>query len=114
MLDKVLQISKSVDDEKVGVSFQMPKTLKKEIDNLCTKNGIKLTTFFNALAQTAIEEMNGKGDLQKIEGQRLADERVKHLNALIDGHGLDIENAIDVITERNRLIELFDLGGIYK
>lgn len=112
MLDKVLQMSKSVDDEKVGVSFQMPKSLKKAIDKLCEKNGIKLTTFFNSLSQVAIEELNGKGDLQKIEGHRLANERVKHLNLVIDGHGLDMDNAVDIITERNRLVELFDLGDI--
>lgn len=114
MIEKVLQMSKSVDDEKVGVSFQMPKGLKKAIDKLCEKNGIKLTTFFNSLSQVAIEESNGKGDLQKIEARRLADERVKHLNQLIDGHNLDMDNAVEVITERNRLIELFDLGGMYK
>ena len=56
MLDKVLQMSKSIDDEKAGVSFQMPKSLKIEIDQLCEINGIKLTTFFNSLAQVAIDE----------------------------------------------------------
>ena len=85
---------------------------KKAIDKLCEKNGIKLTTFFNSLSQVAIEESNGKGDLQKIEARRLADERVKHLNQLIDGHNLDMDNAVDIITERNRLVELFDLGDI--
>ena len=56
MIEKVLQMSKSVDDEKVGVSFQMPKSLKDKIDKLCEKNSIKLTTFFNSLAQVAIDE----------------------------------------------------------
>ncbi len=112
MLNKVLQMSKSIDDEKVGVSFQMPKSLKVEIDQLCERNGIKLTTFFNSLSQVAIEELNGKGDLQKIEGQRLAAERLRYLNAMIDGHDLDMDNAVDIITERNRLIELFDLEDI--
>jgi len=114
MLEKVLQISKSVDDEKVGVSFQMPKTLKKEIDNLCLSNGIKLTTFFNSLAQVAVDEINGRGSLIEIEGRRLADERVKHLTDLLDSGRFDGDDIVDIITERNRLIELFDLGGIYK
>jgi len=114
MLEKVLQMSKSIDDEKVGVSFQMPKSLKIEIDKLCEKNGIKLTTFFNSLSQVAIEELNGKGDLMRSEGQRLADARIKHINEGLEGQHYDADDIVQVLTERSRLIELFDLGGMYK
>ena len=114
MIDKVLQMSKSVDEEKVGVSFQMPKSLKKEIDEICIRNGIKLTTFFNSLAQVAIDEMNGKGELKMIEGRRLAKERVEHLNRLIEEDNVYSENIVEVFSERDRLVEIFDLQGIYK
>ena len=110
MLDEVLRISKSVDDEKVGISFQMPKSLKKEVDVFCSEHDIKLTTFFNSLTQVALDELKGKGDLKLIEARKLAKDRLDVLNSLIDEGAVDIDNAVQIHTERERLIELFGLG----
>jgi len=111
MLKKVLQISKSVDDEKVGVSFQMPKGLKMGIDKLCAKNGIKLTTFFNSLAQVALDELQGVQDMKQTEFKRLATEKIEILNERITRFNKDpdpdwvVEYTND-IAERDRLRQL--------
>ena len=112
MISEVLRISKSIDDEKVGVSFQMPKTLKNEVDAFCSENDIKLTTFFNSLTQVAIDEFKGKGDLKLIEAKRLAKERLDILNRMISEGDVDGDNVVQIVTERDRLIELFGFGGI--
>lgn len=104
MLEKVLKISKSLDDEKVGVSFQMPKGLKEEVDHLCDKNGIKLTTFFNSLAQVAIEESKGNYESREIMFQRLANQRIALLSELI----ANLESLPDYALDEKRLSEIQD------
>ena len=109
MVNKVLQKSKLMDEEKVGISFQMPKSLKKQIDKVCEDNDIKLTTFFNSLAQYAIDELQEKGDLIYLEGRRLASERVSHLKDYIESTNPDAEEYYRISSEIGRLTDIFDL-----
>ena len=109
MVGKVLQKSKIVDEEKVGVSFQMPKSLKQEVDKVCEEHGIKLTTFFNSLAQVAIDELKGKGDLVWLEGRRLASKEVANLEERIKFGPSDAEEYHRLVSEVSRLKEIYDL-----
>lgn len=64
MLSKAINIARGTSEEKVGVSFQMPKPLKESLDALCKKNDITLTSLFIALAQVAIDE-DKNGDISE-------------------------------------------------
>ena len=109
MVGKVLQKSKIVDEEKVGVSFQMPKSLKHEVDQICEEHGIKLTTFFNSLAQVAVDELKGKGDLVWLEGRRLASKEIANLEELIKMGPSDPEEYHRLVSEIGRLKDIYDL-----
>ena len=102
MINKVLKMSKSLDDEKVGVSFQMPKSLKNEVDKLCEENGIKLTTFFNSLAQVALDEHKE----QAVNYSSLRAELLQQKQFLKDFDGGDDDDMIEYYERQARMNEL--------
>lgn len=74
MIKQILEIAKFSDDEKIGVSFQMPKSLKSDLEQYCKEHNIKMTTFFNAMAQIVLSNDN-----YSLECQRLLQLRLEHI-----------------------------------
>ena len=105
MLRKVLSKAKTVEEEKVGVSFQIPKTLKKEFDILCAKHNVTITSMLQSLIEVAISEDKGEKDYFEIEALLNLNSKIVNLQNKINGyyyideHGnkeLDIDYAIEV------------------
>ena len=59
MLSSALGLAKGNDETKVGISVQIPKSLKEDFEELCKKNGVSMASMLQALVQIAVNEDKG-------------------------------------------------------
>lgn len=59
MLNSALGLAKGNDETKVGISVQIPKSLKEDFEELCKKNGVSMASMLQALVQIAVNEDKG-------------------------------------------------------
>jgi len=64
MLKSALDYAKGNEDEKVGLSVQLPKRLKEEFEILCKANSVSMASVMQGLIHVAIKE-NKEGSLCK-------------------------------------------------
>lgn len=56
MLSKAIRLAKGTEEPKIGLSVQVPKSLKVEFENICIKNGISMSSMLLSLIQVAVDE----------------------------------------------------------
>lgn len=59
MLSSALGLAKGNDETKVGISVQIPKSLKEDFEELCKKNSVSMASMLQALVQIAVNEDKG-------------------------------------------------------
>ena len=59
VLSSALGLAKGNDETKVGISVQIPKSLKEDFEELCKKNGVSMASMLQALVQIAVNEDKG-------------------------------------------------------
>jgi len=64
MLKSALDFARGNEDEKVGLSVQLPKRLKEEFETLCKANSVSMASVMQGLIHVAIKE-NKEGSLCK-------------------------------------------------
>ncbi|MDX4036094.1 hypothetical protein [Aliarcobacter skirrowii] len=56
MIKKAMDYAKNPVDEKVGISFQAPVSLKKEFERVCKEQNVSMTNLFLGLMKATIQE----------------------------------------------------------
>lgn len=56
MISSALSLAKGNKEKKVGISVQIPKSLKEDFEELCKKNGVSMGSMLQALVQVAVNE----------------------------------------------------------
>ena len=59
MLASALGLAKGNDETKIGISVQVPKTLKEDFEEICKTNNVSMASMMQALIQIAVEEAKG-------------------------------------------------------
>lgn len=56
MLSKAIKLAKGSEEPKVGLSVQVPKSLKDEFESICKENSVSMSSMLLSLIQVAVEE----------------------------------------------------------
>lgn len=56
MLRKAIELAKGNEEPKVGLSVQVPKSLKDEFENICKENNVSMSSMLLSLIQVAVDE----------------------------------------------------------
>lgn len=56
MLSKAIKLAKGTEEPKIGLSVQVPKSLKDEFENICKENNVSMSSMLLSLIQVAIDE----------------------------------------------------------
>ncbi len=58
MLSKAIKLAKGTEEPKIGLSVQVPKSLKDEFETICKENNVSMSSMLLSLIQVAIDESN--------------------------------------------------------
>lgn len=56
MLNKAIKLAKGSEEPKVGLSVQVPKSLKDEFESICKENNVSMSSMLLSLIHVAVEE----------------------------------------------------------
>lgn len=56
MLNKAIQLAKGNEEPKVGLSVQVPKSLKDDFENICKENNVSMSSMLLSLIQVVVNE----------------------------------------------------------
>ena len=91
MLSKAIKLAKGTEEPKIGLSVQVPKSLKDEFENICKDNNVSMSSMLLSLIQVAIEESKENNEPNTV---------------------LDISNTLlELKRKRTELIEEIDITG---
>lgn len=60
MLKKAIDLAKGNEEPKVGLSVQVPKSLKDDFENICKDNNVSMSSMLLSLIQVAVDEIKEK------------------------------------------------------
>lgn len=63
MLNKVIKLAKGTEEPKIGLSVQVPKSLKDDFENICKENNVSMSSMLLSLIQVAVDEIKEKENL---------------------------------------------------
>lgn len=56
MLEKAIKLAKGTEEPKIGLSVQVPKSLKDEFENICKENNVSMSSMLLSLIHVAVDE----------------------------------------------------------
>ncbi|MDD3855393.1 hypothetical protein [Sulfurimonas sp.] len=63
MLSKAIKLAKGTEEPKIGLSVQVPKSLKDDFENICKENNVSMSSMLLSLIQVAVDEIKEKENL---------------------------------------------------
>jgi len=60
ILDKAIELAKANDELKVGLSVQVPKSLKEDFENICKENDVSMSSILLSFIQILVNDNNIK------------------------------------------------------
>lgn len=63
MLNKAIKLAKGTEEPKIGLSVQVPKSLKDDFENICKENNVSMSSMLLSLIQVAVDEIKEKENL---------------------------------------------------
>lgn len=63
MLNRAIELAKGNEEVKVGLSVQVPKSLKEDFETICKENGVSMSSMLLSLIQVAVAEVQEKENL---------------------------------------------------
>ena len=115
MLNRAIELAKGNEEIKVGLSVQVPKSLKEDFETICKQNSVSMSSMLLSLIQVAVAEVEEK--------ENLIFEVNKELNRLISEKNMLLkiqsQNSDDIYEQKDGSVvfitqELDDLSSKIK
>lgn len=124
MLNKAIELAKGNEEPKVGLSVQVPKSLKDEFENICKENNVSMSSMLLSLIQVAVDEIDEKENVildinksllsiisEKEMLQKIYDQTGENELELTDGTVKYLKKDLDSLNHRIKSLEV-ELGHL--